>query len=381
MAAFVILFIIALCYRFQSILCGDAPVVAPFIFPPALKEGERGSAICTIKSGDRPFEFHWEKDGKKLTNVETQSIRDSSFLIIESVSAESSGNYTCIVSNAFGKDRFTASLLVTAPPVWKKEPMDQIVQEGESLSVECEAIGVPSPTMKWTVGDKHEPIPSDPSSMIRSSTSGTLIINKVDISMEGIHSCEADNGFGHTLKKDIVITVRENSDCFVKLQCKRTLCNMIYTFVSVFYVWILLFKSVRAGDAPVVAPFSFPPALQERERGSAICTIRSGDRPVEFQWKKDGMLLAQSSSVDIQYIKDSSILVIESVTSKSSGNYTCIVKNSFGQDQFTASLTVTAPPEWVIEPTDKIAQEEDSLIVDCKASGVPNPTVKWTSVK
>lgn len=94
-------------------------------------------------------------------------------------------------------------------------------------------------------------------------------------------------------------------------------------------------------DAPVVASFAFPSALQEGERGSATCTIRSGDRPVEFQWKKDGILLTQSSNVDIQYIKDSSLLLIETVTSKSSGNYTCIVKNSFGQDQFTASLSVT----------------------------------------
>ncbi|KAG8174360.1 hypothetical protein JTE90_011412, partial [Oedothorax gibbosus] len=350
----VILFIIALCYLFQIILCGDAPVVAPFIFPPALKEGERGSAICTIKSGDRPFEFHWEKDGKDLTNVETQSIRDSSILIIESVSSESSGNYTCIVSNAFGKDRFTASLLVTAPPVWKKEPMDQIVQEGESLAVECEAIGVPSPTMKWTVGDKHEPIPSDPSSIIRSSITGSLIINRVDISMGRIYSCEADNGFGHTLKKDIVITVRGN--------VKELRCNMIQQILSAFYVWILLFKGVLMGDAPVVASFAFPSALQEGERGSATCTIRSGDRPLEFQWKKDGMLLSQSSSVDIQYIKDSSFLVIESVTSKSSGNYTCIVKNSFGQDQFTASLTVTGE-------TKNIVSTDASSVIHSSDSG------------
>ncbi|KAG8170511.1 hypothetical protein JTE90_000334, partial [Oedothorax gibbosus] len=311
-----------------------APDVASFNFPTGLKEGQRGSAMCTIKSGERPFEFQWLKNGEEIitsSNVKIQNVLDTSFLVIEAVSSESNGNYTCIVKNLYGSDRFTATLNVaaaptwikepndvlveegdsisigcsasgepkpsvkwlrgegntlisndissamsvstsgtltvnkieaamqgsytciaeneigktisktitilvrdapvvapfifppalkegergsatctikSAPPVWKKEPIDQVVQEGEILSVECEAIGVPSPTMKWTVGDKHEPIPSDPSSMIRSSTSGTLIINKVDISMESIYSCEADNGFGHTLKKDIVITVR-----------------------------------------------------------------------------------------------------------------------------------------------------------------------------
>lgn len=94
-------------------------------------------------------------------------------------------------------------------------------------------------------------------------------------------------------------------------------------------------------DTPVVAPFMFPPALREGERGSAICTIRSGDRPLEFQWKKDGQDVSEISNIKIQSIPDSSYLVIESVTSKSSGNYTCIVKNSYGADQFTAILTVT----------------------------------------
>lgn len=85
----------------------------------------------------------------------------------------------------------------------------------------------------------------------------------------------------------------------------------------------------------------FPPALREGERGSATCTIRSGDRPLEFQWKKDGQVVSEIPNIKIQSIPDSSVLVIESVTSKSSGNYTCIVSNAHGTDQFTAILTVT----------------------------------------
>ncbi|KFM80800.1 Down syndrome cell adhesion molecule-like protein 1-like protein, partial [Stegodyphus mimosarum] len=123
----------------------------------------------------------------------------------------------------------------------------------------------------------------------------------------------------------------------------------------------------------------FPPALKEGERGSAVCTIRSGDRPVDFQWKKDGQDITKSSSVDIQSLRDSSFLVIETVTAKSSGNYTCIVTNAYGNDQFTASLTVTAPPEWLKEPKDAFIQEGESLTIECTASGVPAPLIKWTT--
>lgn len=94
----------------------DEPVVAPFVFPPALKEGERGSAICTIKSGERPLSFQWLKDGTEIEesdNVKIQTIMDSSFLVIESVNSLSTGNYTCIIKNNFGSDRFTAALIVS----------------------------------------------------------------------------------------------------------------------------------------------------------------------------------------------------------------------------------------------------------------------------
>lgn len=94
-------------------------------------------------------------------------------------------------------------------------------------------------------------------------------------------------------------------------------------------------------DVPVVAPFSFPPALKEGERGSATCTIRSGDTPLEFQWLKDGQIIKESENLKIQYLMESSLLMISSVESKSSGNYTCIVKNTFGSDKFSAPLVVT----------------------------------------
>ncbi|XP_055938216.1 cell adhesion molecule Dscam2-like [Argiope bruennichi] len=145
---------------------------------------------------------------------------------------------------------------------------------------------------------------------------------------------------------------------------------------------ILIITASNAGDAPVVASFSFPSALKEGELGSAICTIRSGDRPLEFQWLKNGEKIIPNDNIDIQSVRDtSSILTIESVSSQSSGNYTCIVKNSFGSDRYTANLAVSAPPIWVNEPLDVMAKEGDSVSIKCQATGVPQPKITWTTVK
>ncbi|GFU20643.1 down syndrome cell adhesion molecule-like protein 1 [Nephila pilipes] len=210
MKSFLSLYTIGILFL-EAVYSGDVPVVAPFMFPPALREGERGTATCTIRSGDRPLEFKWLKDGNDLiasSSVDTQSMRDSSFLVIESVTSKSSGNYTCVVSNVYGKDQFTASLTVTAPPQWLKEPKDSVSQEGESLIIECQASGVPSPIVKWTSSNSKETIPKDPMSVVRASETGSLIISKVEASMHGSYTCEADNGFGEPLKKEILISVR-----------------------------------------------------------------------------------------------------------------------------------------------------------------------------
>ena len=57
-------------------------------------------------------------------------------------------------------------------------------------------------------GGSLEKISSDPSSVIKVSTNGNLVISKVDVSMKGSYTCEADNGFGKPLSKTIEILVR-----------------------------------------------------------------------------------------------------------------------------------------------------------------------------
>lgn len=96
-------------------------MIAPVIFPPSLNEGERGSAVCTVKLGEGPFKFEWLKDGheiKENENIKIQNLMDSSLFIIQSVTSQSTGNYTCIVKNNAGSDRFTAELIVSGMSIY-----------------------------------------------------------------------------------------------------------------------------------------------------------------------------------------------------------------------------------------------------------------------
>lgn len=76
----------------------------------------RASVQCSVMAGEPPFEFTWFKDGEKLESTRSFSIKKfddfTLNLVISSVDANSNGNFTCRVSNAFGVDQKSAVLSI-----------------------------------------------------------------------------------------------------------------------------------------------------------------------------------------------------------------------------------------------------------------------------
>ena len=59
-----------------------------------------------------------------------------------------------------------------------------------------------------------------------------------------------------------------------------------------------------------------------------------------FQWSKDNRVISDTRVEITSVDKRNSKLTIEKVSSSDSGNYTCNVRNDFGQDSFTVTLIV-----------------------------------------
>lgn len=70
------------------------------------------------------------------------------------------------------------------------------------------------------------------------------------------------------------------------------------------------------------------------------CSVISGEPPLSFSWMKNGKAIETDDKIQIRQYEDVSILVIEPLTHNSNGNYTCVVKNSYGADEFTLPLLV-----------------------------------------
>ena len=72
--------------------------------------------MCYVAKGDLPLSIKWLFRGRDIYSrlgVVTSKMGDrSSFLSIPSVTAENSGNYTCVASNSAGSFNHTAVLNV-----------------------------------------------------------------------------------------------------------------------------------------------------------------------------------------------------------------------------------------------------------------------------
>jgi hypothetical protein len=74
-----------------------------------LTEGSYFQLLCTVEEGSLPLFFEWSKNGQSLkanpdVNFKIDSFDRSSTFSISKIDRKDTGNYTCVVRNAFGTD-------------------------------------------------------------------------------------------------------------------------------------------------------------------------------------------------------------------------------------------------------------------------------------
>lgn len=92
------------------------PYIIPFSFDGEANSGDNAQLTCHVSKGDRPLQLSWSFHGRELSShmgLATTKIGDSiSVLVIASVAAGHSGNYTCTARNPAGVANHTATLQV-----------------------------------------------------------------------------------------------------------------------------------------------------------------------------------------------------------------------------------------------------------------------------
>ncbi|KAG8178978.1 hypothetical protein JTE90_012491 [Oedothorax gibbosus] len=324
-----------------SILCiaeaSTGTLVPPKLIPLSrsaqLRRGERYHVTCSTSDGSPPLVFTWSKDGETVDAKEgtaapseavVRRLDDfSSSLVVEDVQEQHTGNYSCTVANAAGRDTATTSLQVLFPPIWVRPPSDTSVVAGNKINLHCEAKGSPKPTITWRKNTDFSAMDFDvihSDGRLRISEDGqSLKIPESKKEDEGFYECHVTNGIGDQLRKSIRVEVQVP-------------------------------PKVASGPSSMVV---------EKNRDVNIQCNMTGDSPLNIMWEKNGRPLEpRKPKVQIQeFPTDKGVttsLMLLHVDRGSSGLYVCKAKNSYGESHRSINVDVVEIPG---QPKDVIVSQ------------------------
>ncbi|XP_059503813.1 hemicentin-1 isoform X2 [Stegostoma tigrinum] len=301
-------------------------------------EGEDVTLSCEVQSFPPPI-ISWAKNMQLISPFSPRHTQLSSgaMRIIETRLSDS-GLYLCVATNIAGNITQYTNLTVHVPPRIRPGPRVIKVQAGQRIDIPCDASGVPSPTITWYKGSNNILLDNKQHSV---DAEGTLIIEKAQLTDDGVYKCVVKNVAG----QDEVNT------------------------------------TVQVHEPPTVEdpgpPYSNP--FQERVANQRIafpCPAKGIPKPV-IKWLRNGRELT-GSEPDVSILNDGTLL-IDTVSPHDNGEYVCIAVNEAGTSERKYQLKVHVPPQ-IREnekPTNISVVMNQPVSLFCDVSGHPVPIISW----
>ncbi|XP_006903242.1 PREDICTED: matrix-remodeling-associated protein 5 [Elephantulus edwardii] len=270
-------------------------------------------------------------------------------LVVRAVTQKDSGNYLCVARNEMGDDFVVLKVnVVMQPAKIEHQEHDQRVPYGSDLQVDCVATGLPDPEISWNLPDGSQVMQSDEGGAARTKRfvvfhNGTLYFNEVGLRQAGEYTCVAQNQVGKDEMKVRVNVVAAPAE----------ISNKTYSVVQVPY-----------GDVVTVS-----------------CHAK-GDPAPRVTWLSPTHRLIPASSEKYEVSADGT-LVIRKAQRSDSGNYTCVVRNSAGEDRKAVWVQVRVQAPQIngspnaITTVREVAPGGSRKLIDCRAEGIPAPRALW----
>ncbi|KAM9445055.1 neural cell adhesion molecule L1.1 [Clarias gariepinus] len=342
----------------------------------------------------------WERKDAPLSSSQATKNRFDRWLEFESILESDDGEYTCTASNIIGEVTHSYTVTVEAAPYWKRKPVSALYSPGETVRLDCDADGIPTPHIHWMInGTPLNVMDPDPR---RTVHEGTLILTDVTVSDTAVYQCEASNKHGTALLNTYIHVVDlppqiltedgrvyrliEGSllslDCSVfgsprpQISWERTTSSELLSDARVSQMTngTLRITDVSHEDAGtylcratnkirntsvsitallvvlnktrIVAPLSD----HHMQRGSSVlwpCRYEVDTRLPKplIQWRKNGQKITTSSTDDKYTVFENGSLRITDIHIDDGGHYTCEVISRLDVDKSTGTLTVMDKPD------------------------------------
>uniref|UniRef100_A0A8B9H3J1 Hemicentin 1 n=1 Tax=Astyanax mexicanus TaxID=7994 RepID=A0A8B9H3J1_ASTMX len=238
--------------------------------------------------------------------------------------------HTCIYS----QNVVCCCVIFTVPPSILAGPRVMKVQVEHSVDLPCVAQGVPEPSVSWQK-DGTTIVPDG--TRYRFSPDGTLTIQKVTLTNEGVYTCTASNIAGQD-KANIQLIVQGEGCCLGSCELDERVANQ---------------------------RIAFP------------CPAKGMPQPV-IKWFRNGQELT-GNEPGMSILEDGTLLILASVSPLDNGEYTCTAVNDAGSTEKKYQLKVNVPPD----VRDKGLPANVSVVMNqptsllCDVTGTPPPVITW----
>ncbi|XP_021050559.1 hemicentin-2 [Mus pahari] len=299
-------------------IIGGENLTAPFLKPVTLQ--------C-VGAGVPTPSLRWWKDGVAVATTGGK-------LQIEKADLRDEGVYTCSATNLAGESKKDVTLKVLVPPNIEPGPVNKVVLENTSVTLECLASGVPPPDVSWFKG--RQPI-STQRRVIVSADGRVLHIERAQLSDAGSYRCVATNVAGSAgLKYGLRVNVPPR----------------------------------------ITLPPSLPGPVLLGTPFRLTCNATGTPSPTLI-WLKDGNPVSPEGTTGLKVFPGGQVLTVASARASDSGSYSCVAVSAVGEDRRDVVLQVHMPPSILGEELNMSVVVNESATLECQSHAVPPPVLRW----
>ncbi|WKY14387.1 hypothetical protein Q1695_000159 [Nippostrongylus brasiliensis] len=375
-----------------NVVVQEPPVILPTtITNYTAVEGDLVEIRCHAEGHPAP-EIQWSRRGVPIQSQQGMST-EGNLLKIEFVSREDAAFYTCIASNPAGIAEKVVRLSVIVPPeiVDGSRVSLESVKVQQSLNLYCPVVATasfPQPEVTWYL-DGVALSDSNPN-IIFSEDKHRLLVVKADVADAGLYRCVARNLAGESSKAfDVEVVVPLSID---ESQWKRK--------PSVFEgSRVEIGCPVSGHPAPSISWVVDGRILKDDESSRGIrlsddnnsiiienatldhstvyhCVAQHSGGSIDIDVE---LSVKDNERLNAQVPLDGQRIFLVGVTPANAGTYTCIVRNTAGENRRNIHVVVLEPPEFVEKQIEQDIQVNSGAPVNlgCVVKGSPTPAIEW----
>ncbi|XP_038053921.1 hemicentin-1-like isoform X1 [Patiria miniata] len=315
--------------------------------------GEAITWSCAASGFPLPS-IHWEKIGGNLPEdrITLDGMMETSVdgtndviskLTLSDIQPNDTSEYRCVTQGTAGNESSVFSLTVNVPPRWNEKPISKTVNQGDDVTLRCDARGTEPLNVTWRIENGRNismPFDGHPRYSVDEETRSFRIASVEPADKEFVYHCEIANDAGS-------ISASAN--------------------LQVIEQWQL---------PSITAPLPNQTAFVGDD--VRMSCQASGDPAPQVTWFLQDLSIETLMDERFVVSESGEELSVSNVNLRDSGTYSCVAANVNGIKREKGELRVVVPSLKLTKGlTNTTVENGSALNLVCAAAGDPTPEVTW----